>query len=155
MFRSVFKQLTVFCRTPLYTLTRFRLIKKFSVLSETRAKTWALKSEPNKSLSWYGQWKEYRNSVSLKCSAVRKPTSPGAVLHVRKEEMSQEIIKLLICIYLLFGQLWTHRSAFVTWRWAVSFWLRPLYPGLISTRYPLDRRQGELQSPRSSHVGRL
>jgi len=44
--------------------------------------------------------------------------------------MSQEIINLFICIYLLFGQLWTQRSAFVTWRWTVIFWLRPLYPGL-------------------------
>jgi len=52
MFRSVFKQLIVFRRIPLETLTLFRLIKKFSVLSETRAKTYrALKIEPNKSIS--------------------------------------------------------------------------------------------------------
>ena len=30
--------------------------------------------------------------------------APGEVLHVWKKEMSQEIINLFICIYLLFGQ---------------------------------------------------
>ena len=53
--------------------------QEFCSISEPRAKTYrALRTAPNKPLAVYGECNEQRNSVCVKCCALRKRTGPRA-----------------------------------------------------------------------------
>lgn len=147
-----------FCRLPFDNSTLVRLFKKFFGLSKTRAKTYrALTSEPNKSLALYGQLKEqipFLWNVAPWESLQAPRWGPPCM-----EERNVSRNKKPFHMHLFNSSAKSGHSAqhLWPWRWAFSFWLRPLYPGLIrvSTQYILDRRTGELQSPTSELVRRL